>query len=896
MKNSVVNNPVRPAAEGKFLHIGDEQFYIKGVTYGTFAPDEKGDQFPPEDIIEKDFKLMSEYGINTVRTYTAPSVSLLDLALKYDLKVMAGLPWEQHVAFLESKKQGRQIIQRIRESVIKCEKHPAILCYAIGNEIPAPIVRWHGEKKISKFLHTIFKAVKDLDPEGLVTYVNYPTTEYLELPFLDFNCFNVFLENRETLSKYLLRLHNITGDKPLVLAEIGLDSMRHGKDRQAEVLSWQIRTLFEKGCAGAFIFSWTDEWWRGGADIENWDFGIVDRKRNPKPALYEVQQAFREVPFTTTKEWPRISVVVCSYNGGKTIRDTMEGIKHLDYPNYQVIVVNDGSKDATPDIVSEYNVKLISTENRGLSNARNTGMLEADGEIVVYIDDDAYPDRQWLKYLASAYISTDHAGIGGPNIAPPGDGPIADCVSNSPGGPVHVLSTDDIAEHIPGCNMSFRRRALLEIGGFDPMYRSAGDDVDACWRLQEKGYTIGFHPSAFVWHHCRNSFKMYWKQQQGYGKAEALLERKWPGKYNSVGHLNWAGRIYGTGLTKPLNFRKKKIFYGSQGLALFQTALKPNAGFFRVLPLMPEWYLLIILLAVISLLGIEWQPLLWAIPVFFISVMLIVLQAALSANDAVFKDKPDTRLKKLKYWGLTALLHLVQPVARLKGRIRHGLTPWRNGLIHLKYIGKLFYPNKILVHWSEQWRSQEDWLKAIQSGLEALTNRVMKGGDYDRWDLQNRIGPFASVRSFLTIEEHGKGKQYLKLKRRLIISLPGIAIFGVLGTVSYLAFINQAFISFTILGSLAVLMGLRILADASYTVASVVLVMQSLTKGISTETPGNKKTQKENSRDEITPVYAMSETESGRTWVGGISSIPGYSENQVLFLKDNSRKRIRDKE
>jgi len=379
--------------------------------------------------------------------------------------------------------------------------------------------------------------------------------------------------------------------------------------------------------------------------------------------------------------------------------------------------------------------------------------------------------------------------------------------------------------------MSFRREALMAAGGFDPMYRSAGDDVDACWRIQDNGHTIGFHPAAFVWHHCRNSFKMYWKQQQGYGKAEALLERKWPGKYNSFGHLNWTGRIYGTGLTKPLSFRKKRIFYGSQGLALFQSAEHPNAGFFRALPLMPEWYLLIILLAVISLLGIEWPVLLWAIPAFIASVLVIVIQAALSANEAVFKDKPDTRLKKFRYWSITVFMHLAQPVARLKGRIRHGLTPWRNGLIHLKYIGYLFHLNKTLTHWSEKWRSQEEWLKEIQHGLEGMTNRIMKGGDYDRWDLKNRIGPFASVRSLITIEEHGQGKQYLKLKQRLTISLSGIAILAVLGVISYLAFIRQAYISFSVLAAIGILFALRIVADTAYTVASPVIVMKNLPDG-----------------------------------------------------------------
>jgi GT2 family glycosyltransferase len=75
---------------------------------------------------------------------------------------------------------------------------------------------------------------------------------------------------------------------------------------------------------------------------------------------------------------------------------------------------------------------------------------------------------------------------------------IAESIVNAPGGPTHVLTTDQIAEHIPGCNMAFRRDALLEVGGFDPIYRAAGDDVDLCWKIQAAGKTIGFHPSAIV--------------------------------------------------------------------------------------------------------------------------------------------------------------------------------------------------------------------------------------------------------------------------------------------------------------------------------------------------------------------------------------------------------------
>ena len=90
-----------------------------------------------------------------------------------------------------------------------------MLAYAIGNEIPASIVRWHGRRRIESSSNSSTAWRRREDPDGLVTYVNYPSTEYLELPFLDFVCFNVFLEAEEEFESYLARLQNLAGDRPL---------------------------------------------------------------------------------------------------------------------------------------------------------------------------------------------------------------------------------------------------------------------------------------------------------------------------------------------------------------------------------------------------------------------------------------------------------------------------------------------------------------------------------------------------------------------------------------------------------------------------------------------------------------------------------------------------------
>ena len=141
----------RPTVRGKFIFVGEKKLYVRGVTYGTFRPDKDGNQFPAREMVERDFALMAENGVNALRTYTVPPLWLFDVAQKHGLFVMVGLPWEQHITFLSEAKRVRSIEERVREGVRACSGHPAVLCYSIGNEIPSPIVRWHGRRKVEKF-------------------------------------------------------------------------------------------------------------------------------------------------------------------------------------------------------------------------------------------------------------------------------------------------------------------------------------------------------------------------------------------------------------------------------------------------------------------------------------------------------------------------------------------------------------------------------------------------------------------------------------------------------------------------------------------------------------------------------------------------------------------------
>src|SRR5580704_19211093 len=131
VEDAIAEAPAAPAfageairVDGKFFRAGAAKHFIKGVTYGPFAPDSQGDQFPALEMVERDFALMVTAGINTVRVFTVPPVRLLDAAQRHGLKMLVGLPWSQHVAFLDNAEVAAGIRDAIVAGVRACARHP----------------------------------------------------------------------------------------------------------------------------------------------------------------------------------------------------------------------------------------------------------------------------------------------------------------------------------------------------------------------------------------------------------------------------------------------------------------------------------------------------------------------------------------------------------------------------------------------------------------------------------------------------------------------------------------------------------------------------------------------------------------------------------------------------
>ncbi len=814
----------RPRVGGKFLFAGNEKLYVRGVTYGAFRPDADGNEYHDLEMVEQDFARIAANGMNAVRIpHTTPPPGLLDAAERHGLRVMVGLSVEQYVGYLIDRKaeDAPDIEETVRAKVRSCRGHPALLCYALGNEIPASIVRWLGPRRVERFLKRMSRAVKQEDPGGLVTYVNYPTTEYLQLPFLDLHCYNVYLEAQEPLEAYLARLQNIAGDKPVIMSEVGLDALRNGEAAQAEVLDWQVRTSFAAGCAGLFIFSWTDEWYRGDTVVDDWKFGLTDEQRRPKPALIAVRRAFDKGPFPTEPStWPRISVVVCSFNGSRTIRECCEGLLKLEYPDFEVIVVDDGSSDGTGAIAAEYGFRVISTENRGLSSARNTGLAAATGEIVAYLDDDAYPDPHWLSYLAATFSTSDHVGVGGPNVPPLRGGLVAECVANAPGSPSHVLLTDEEAEHLPGCNMAFRKSALEAIGGFDPRFNAAGDDVDVCWRLRERGWSLGFSPAAMVWHHRRTTVRAYLKQQVGYGYAEGLLAGKWANRHGPLGRPRWQGRIYGAGRGGG-SWGRPQVYHGVWGQAPFQSIYERAPSALSSWSLLPESHLLIGVLAGLSVLGILWAPALLAVPLLALAVGALAVRALVDASRALSTNRPRSSVARLSLLSLTALLHLIQPVARGWGRVKAGRAPRRRPR-HMSlpraHIGDF---------WCDRHSEPEQHLEHVEAALRRQGVVTARGGRHEPWDLEIRGGWLGSARARLAVEGQGD-RQRVRFRAWPRVGAGSLFLIALLAVLAVPAGLDGAWAASAMLASSALVLALMALGGCAVATASYLRTFRQL--------------------------------------------------------------------
>jgi len=235
---------------------------------------------------------------------------------------------------------------------------------------------------------------------------------------------------------------------------------------------------------------------------------------------------------------PSISVVICTRDRTDLLKGALEALLALDYPDREIIVIDNApTNSSTAEFVARLPVRYVKEERPGLDWARNRGIAEARHEIIAFTDDDARPDRSWLRVIASAFADPEIMAVSGLVAAAELETVPQQQFELIYGGMLqHLdrrktngseLSVEQLlwaSDYGVGANMAFRRQVFAEVGNFDPALdvgtpTRGGGDIEMFHRILAKGYSTLYEPSAFVWHLHRRSGEALSKQLQDNGRG-----------------------------------------------------------------------------------------------------------------------------------------------------------------------------------------------------------------------------------------------------------------------------------------------------------------------------------------------------------------------------------------
>jgi GT2 family glycosyltransferase len=244
-------------------------------------------------------------------------------------------------------------------------------------------------------------------------------------------------------------------------------------------------------------------------------------------------------------ERPFVSIIIITRNRPSLLKHCLERAFDQPYPYKEVIVVDSSFGDESEQVVAQY-PEIISVRLRGQRNnmprARNEGMAVSTGDIIAFIDDDSMISPTWLKAMVDAYEDDTLGAVGGRVVRRPE--PYCELETGTPSmlvkpSGIVIAQGIDLAteaqmevDHLIGCNMSFRREALQQVGGFDSNYTLTNyrEETDLCIRLKKAGWRIVFAPAMSVKHVSARSAKPFFMErpyiQFSNGRNSAYLAYK----------------------------------------------------------------------------------------------------------------------------------------------------------------------------------------------------------------------------------------------------------------------------------------------------------------------------------------------------------------------------------
>ncbi len=236
----------------------------------------------------------------------------------------------------------------------------------------------------------------------------------------------------------------------------------------------------------------------------------------------------------------RLTIVVPTHNRADLLGRALRGLldQTASPSDYEIVVVDDGSTDATREIVEsvgapEARLRYFRQENKGPAAARNLGVLEARGQIILFTGDDCLPADNLVAEHLAAHDEHGDVGVVGlvtwhPEIEK------TPFMAYLETGPQFGFSTiedpDDVAIwHFYTANCSVKRHWLEQVGGFDEDFKHAAfEDMEIAYRMKQRGLRIIYRPSAETYHHHPTTFQQHLARQRTTGMSAALLYRKHP--------------------------------------------------------------------------------------------------------------------------------------------------------------------------------------------------------------------------------------------------------------------------------------------------------------------------------------------------------------------------------
>jgi hypothetical protein len=232
-----------------------------------------------------------------------------------------------------------------------------------------------------------------------------------------------------------------------------------------------------------------------------------------------------------------------------------------------------------------------------------------------------------------------------------------------------------------------------------------------------------------------------------------------------------------------------------------------------------------------SALGLLWSPFLLAIPLFLGAVAALVFKASVGGMHGT-TCAASSKLGRIRMRVRTGLLYLLQPAARLGGRLRFGLSPWRRR--SAPHLG-LPIPRTHSI-WSEQWRAPDERVRRLEKSLRRIGGVVFSGGDYERWDLYVRGGMLGSMRLRVAVEEHGAGRQFVRIRSWPRFSRIGAAVVFGLAALGVGAALDGAWAAAAVLAGGALLIIASMLQDCATAAGVLRIALNEETEHAARET------------------------------------------------------------